>query len=185
MQCWYMGKQNFDLHRFYMLMKGNAFIDYSAGLRRSELLNLRKQDVLFDKKMLFVRGGKGKKDRVTLLSDSLVIVLKKYLIAFNPNYWLFEGPGRSQYSASSIINILKKAAKKAGIIKNVTPHILRHSFATHLLEQGVDLRYIQTFLGHDSSKTTEIYTDVTKKSLAKIKSPLDTILNDNKLANNK
>ncbi|TFH38617.1 MAG: hypothetical protein E4G95_03155 [Bacteroidia bacterium] len=87
---------------------------------------------------------------------------------------------RKQYSTSSIRNILNKAVAETGLTKKVTPHILRHSFATHLLEQGVDIRYIQTLLGHESSETTEIYTHVSKKSLAKIRSPLDRILDDNK-----
>lgn len=87
----------------------------------------------------------------------------------------------TQYSPNSITNVFKKACSKAKINRRVTPHILEHSFATHILEQGTDLRYIQTILGHESSKTTEIYTHVSKLSLAKIKSPLDTILKDKKL----
>lgn len=153
---------------------------YSAGLRRSELIDLRIQDVDFDKKLLYIRGAKGKKDRITILSDNTIIVLKKYLEQYKPNYWLFEGPTRQRYSASSISRVLNKATEKAGINKKVTPHMLRHSFATHILEQGVDIRYIQTLLGHESSKTTEIYTHVSKSSLANIKSPLDRIIKDNK-----
>ena len=149
---------------------------YSAGLRRSELINLRKQDVFFARKMIFIHGSKGKKDRTSILSVSLAIVLQKYLAEHTPNYWLFEGVNRKRYSATSIARILDKASKRAGIEMKVTPHMLRHSFATHLLEQGVDIRYIQIILGHGSSKTTEIYTHVSKKSLAKIISPLDTIL---------
>lgn len=149
---------------------------YSAGLRRSELINLRKQDIFFDRKLIFIRGAKGKKDRTSVLADSLSITLKKYLEEFRPNYWLFEGVNRNQYSSTSIAKILHRGARNAGIEKKVTPHMLRHSFATHLLEQGVDIRYIQTILGHGSSKTTEIYTHVSKKSLAQIRSPLDTIL---------
>lgn len=151
---------------------------YSAGLRRGELINLRIQDIQFDKHILYIRGGKGKKDRTSILSDSISIILKKYLEKHKPNYWLFEGPNRSKYSPSSISRVLTAAVKKAGIQKRVTPHMLRHSFATHLLEQGVDIRYIQTILGHESSTTTEIYTHVSTKSLAKIKSPLDLILKD-------
>jgi len=150
---------------------------YSSGLRRSELINLRKQDIVFENRMLIIRGSKGKQDRTSVLSDSLAIVLKKYLEIHAPNYWLFEGPQRKQYSATSISKILDRAAQKAGIEKKVTPHMLRHSFATHLLEQGIDIRYIQTILGHSSTKTTEIYTHVSKKSLGNIKSPLDVILN--------
>ena len=149
---------------------------YSAGLRRSELINLRKSDVFFERKMIFIRGAKGKKDRSTVLSDFLTTLLHEYLQKNKPNYWLFEGVNRNQYSTTSIAKILARAATKAGIEKKVTPHMLRHSFATHLLEQGTDIRYIQTILGHGSSKTTEIYTHVSKKSLAQIKSPLDTIM---------
>lgn len=149
---------------------------YSAGLRRSELINLRKQDVFFDRKLIFIRDAKGKKDRTSVLADTLSITLKRYLQESKPNYWLFEGVNRNQYSATSIAKILTRGAKNAGVEKRVTPHMLRHSFATHLLEHGVDIRYIQTILGHGSSKTTEIYTHVSKKSLANIKSPLDTIL---------
>ena len=153
---------------------------YSAGLRRSELINLRKTDIDFDKMIIFIRGGKGPKDRISVLSEATASIMKIYLKQYKPNYWMFEGPNRTQYSPSSIRNILNKAVSKAGITKKVTPHMLRHSFATHLLEQGVDIRYIQTLLGHESSKTTEIYTHVSKRSLAKIRSPLDRILEDNK-----
>jgi len=155
-------------------------IIYSAGLRRGELINLRIQDIQFDKHILYIRGGKGKKDRTSILSDSVSVILHRYLEKHKPNYWLFEGPGRRQYSPTSIAHILKSAVEKSGIKKRVTPHMLRHSFATHLLEQGVDIRYIQTILGHESSKTTEIYTHVSQSSLAKIKSPLDVFLQDKK-----
>lgn len=148
---------------------------YSAGLRIGELINLRKQDVLYDKNLIFVRGGKGRKDRTTILAQKTAEILNAYLDTYKPNYWLFEGPGRHPYSRTSINSFLKVYAKKAGIGQNISSHMLRHSFATHLLEQGVDLRYIQTILGHHSSKTTEVYTHVSNKSLAKIKSPFDTI----------
>lgn len=149
---------------------------YSAGLRRGELINLRIHDVQFDKLILYIRGGKGKKDRTTILSASISTVLKHYLKLHKPNYWLFEGMGRKQYSPTSIARILNVAVERSGIRKHVTPHMLRHSFATHLLEQGVDIRYIQTILGHESTRTTEIYTHVSTRSLANIKSPLDIIL---------
>jgi site-specific recombinase XerD len=151
---------------------------YSAGLRRSELINLRKQDIWFDKGIIFIKAGKGKRDRTSILSDSLVIALKKYLELYKPNYYLFEGKNRTKYYPGTIVNIVTKAGILANIDIHVTPHMLRHSFATHLLEQGTDLRYIQNILGHSSSKTTEIYTHVSKKSLAKIKSPLDVITKD-------
>jgi len=156
---------------------------YSAGLRRAELLNLRKEDIIFDKKMIFVRGGKGKRDRTTLLSEYAMEIYKKYLERYKPNYWVLEGPNRKKYSATSVGNIVKRTAKIARVSIEVTPHILRHSFATHLLEQGVDLRYIQELLGHTSNTTTEIYTHVSQKSLANIKSPLDRIFNHNKQVN--
>ncbi len=157
---------------------------YSSGLRVGELLNLRIPDVSFEKNIIFVRGGKGKKDRITILSEKLKIVLKKYLAIYKPNYWLFEGPNRKRYSRSSVNQFIKKSCKAAGIRQNVSSHTFRHSFATHLLEKGVDLRYIQTLLGHSSSKTTEIYTYVSKKSLANIKSPLDEILESNNVDDN-
>ncbi|WP_442264535.1 site-specific tyrosine recombinase/integron integrase [Tenacibaculum sp. ZS6-P6] len=152
---------------------------YSSGLRISELLALRKEDILYDKNLIFVRSGKGNKDRTTIFAEHMKKLHNLYINEYKPNYWLIEGFNRKQYSSSSVAKILKRAALKAGISQNVTPHMLRHSFATHMLEQGIDLRYIQNILGHGSSKTTEIYTRVTSKSLAKIKSPLDTFL-DNK-----
>ncbi len=148
---------------------------YSSGVRRSELINLRIKDVDFDKKIIFVRTGKGKKDRTTILADHAALILKKYLDLYKPNYWLIEGMNRKQYSATSIVSVLKNASIKGGLNKIVRPHMLRHSFATHMIEQGVGLRYIQTLLGHGSPKTTEIYTHVTSYSLAKIKSPFDAI----------
>ncbi len=149
---------------------------YSAGLRRSELIGLRKQDIHTDRSMIYIRSAKGNKDRNTVLASSLEKLLHQYLISYKPNYWLFEGVDRKQYSATSIARILDRAVQKAGIERKVTPHMLRHSFATHLLEQGLNLRYIQSLLGHASPKTTQIYTHVSKAHLAKIKSPLDTIL---------
>lgn len=157
---------------------------YSSGLRRSELINLRLKDLDYDKNIVFVRGGKGKKDRTTILADNAILVLKKYLDLYYPNYWLFEGVGRKQYSSTSIVSILRKASIKSKLNKIVRPHMLRHSFATHLLEQGVDLRYIQSLLGHSSAKTTEIYTQVRSHSLAKIKSPFDVLI-ESKINNDK
>jgi len=146
---------------------------YSAGLRRSELLNLTVNDIDSKRMLIIIKGAKGKKDRISLLSENLLQLLRQYYKEYCPKKYLFEGQNGSRYSATSIANILKKAAKKAGIRKTVTPHMLRHSFATHLLEQGTDLRYIQELLGHKSSKTTEIYTHVSKKAIDKIKNPVD------------
>jgi integrase/recombinase XerD len=152
---------------------------YSAGLRRSELIHLKITDILSDRKQIHIKRAKGNKDRYTLLSDSLLEELRKYYKSYKPQIWLFEGQGTGkQYSATSIANILKNAAEKAGIKRKVTPHMLRHSFATHLLEQGTDLRFIQELLGHSSSKTTEIYTHVSTSKISEIKNPLDDFFNN-------
>jgi len=154
---------------------------YSAGLRRGELVALRIPDVDIDRKQVFVRGGKGKKDRTTLLSDRITVALMKYMDQYKPHYWMFEGPSRSKYSGSSVGKVVKNAAKSAGIKKPITPHILRHSFATHLMETGTDTRYIQQLLGHASLNTTAIYAHVSRKNLQNIVSPLDRILEVNEL----
>lgn len=151
---------------------------YSGGLRRGEVLKLRIQDVKLDRNQVFVRGGKGKKDRVTLLGESVKVGLSKYLKEYKPNYWLFEGPHRKQYSGSSVGQIVRDAAKRAGI-KKATPHMLRHSFATHLMDHGTDVRMIQTLLGHESIETTALYTHVSTRDLQKIVNPLDRILTNN------
>jgi site-specific recombinase XerD len=146
---------------------------YSAGLRRSELLNLKPADIDSERMLIHILGAKGNKDRISLLSENLLKLLRQYYKKHQPKKYLFEGQNGGIYSATSVANILKKASFKAGIRKNVTPHMLRHSFATHLLEQSTDLRYIQELLGHVSSKTTEIYTHVSKKAIDKIKNPID------------
>ncbi len=146
---------------------------YSAGLRRSELLHLKISDIDSDRMTITVREGKGKKDRITLLSKRLLIDLRTYYKSFRPKDLLFEGPHGEPYSETSVSKIVKRAAQKVGINKSVSPHTLRHSFATHLLENGTDLRYIQTLLGHTSLKTTEIYTHVAVKGINKIENPLD------------
>jgi site-specific recombinase XerD len=146
---------------------------YSAGLRRGELLNLKIEDIDSKRMTLRINGAKGKKDRISIFSKHLLEELRDYYKQYRPKHYLFEGVKGGMYSSASIVKILKKAAQKAGINKNVTPHMLRHSFATHLLEQGTDLRYIQELLGHSSSKTTEIYTHVSKKAIDQISNPLD------------
>lgn len=149
---------------------------YACGLRRSELLGLKITDVDSKRGLLIVRQSKGKKDRVVPLSDKTIDLLREYYKYERPNKYLFEGEKlNSRYSAGSLQKVLKSALIKSGIKKPVTLHWLRHSFATHLLESGTDLRYIQEILGHNSSKTTEIYTHVTDNSIRKIKSPFDDL----------
>lgn len=148
---------------------------YSSGLRRSELLNLKIEDIDSERMMIHVKGAKGGKDRMTILSESILKDLRLYFKTYRPTQYLFEGFSGKAYSGVSVSKILKRAVLKAGIKKRVTPHTLRHSFATHLLEDGTDLRYIQVLLGHNSSKTTEIYTHVANQQLKQIKSPLDSI----------
>ena len=146
---------------------------YSAGLRRSELINLKLDDINSKRMLIKINQGKGRKDRMTLLSETLLIELRKYFKLYKPKTYLFEGPQSEKYSSSSVAKIVSRAARKAGINKHITPHMLRHSFATHLLEAGTDLRYIQVLLGHSSSKTTEIYTQVAVNTFSKIINPLD------------
>jgi integrase/recombinase XerD len=136
---------------------------YSGGLRRNELINLHPKDIDYYRKLIKIRGSKGNKDRYTILSEKLLTLLKEYYKQYRPDEWLFEGQTGGRYSATSIEKIFREAVSKAGIRKYVTPHSLRHSCATHLLEQGISLRYIQEILGHSSSKTTEIYTHVATK----------------------
>lgn len=148
---------------------------YSGGLRIGEVINLKLTDVQSERNLLLIRGGKGKKDRTTVLSQRLLENLRAYYKEYKPKEWLFEGQFGGQYTADSLRNVFQACRKKAGVKTNATPHTLRHSFATHLLEQGTDLRYIQTLLGHRSSKTTEVYTHVTSYALDKIVSPLDNL----------
>ncbi len=149
---------------------------YSCGLRRNELLNLKLNDIDSKRGLVIIRKGKGRKDRVTPLSEKVLIMLRDYFKAYQPKNWLFEGQsGVGQYDERSLANVLKQALEKSNINKPVSLHWLRHSFATHLLENGTDLRYIQEILGHSSSKTTEIYTHVSNKSIQKIVSPFDTL----------
>lgn len=148
---------------------------YSCGLRISELLNLKVGDILSDRKVVFVREGKGEKGRYTLLGDKTLELLREYYLAFRPVEYLFEGEKGGPYSGSSIQQILKKSRQRAGIVKKGTVHTLRHSFATHLLEQGVDLRTIQTLLGHKSLLTTEKYSHISSGTIRKIRNPFDNL----------
>ncbi len=149
---------------------------YACGLRRGELLNLKFNDIDSKRNLLIIRQSKGKKDRIVPISDKVIEMLRTYYKMYKPKNWLFEGQfENTQYSEKSIQSVLKQSLEKAKIKKPVTLHWLRHSYATHLLEGGTDLRFIQELLGHNSSKTTEIYTHVSTKSLQQIKSPFDDL----------
>lgn len=154
---------------------------YSSGLRISELLNLTLADVDGTRGIVIIRGGKGNKDRITLLSKKAISKLERYIQTYHPKHFVFEGPHGKRYSARSVDKIIKRAAARAEVTKNVSAHTFRHSFATHLLEHGTDLLYIQTLLGHESSRTTERYTHITKKGLENIISPFDFIENEGNL----
>ncbi|MBK9284234.1 MAG: site-specific integrase [Sphingobacteriaceae bacterium] len=147
---------------------------YSCGLRCGELLNLKPADIDSKRNLLIVRQGKGKKDRITPLSTKTIEMLRGYYETYRPKVFLFEGMKVGEpYDSRSLQAVLKQALEKVGINKPVTLHWLRHSYATHLLENGTDLRYIQEVLGHSSSRTTEIYTHVSTRSIQNIVSPFD------------
>lgn len=149
---------------------------YACGLRKGELLNLKIEDIDSKRGLLRINQGKGAKDRVVPISEKMIGLLREYYLHEKPTEYLFEGARiGQQYSGKSLENVLNQAVKKAGISERPTLHWLRHSYATHLLESGTDLRYIQELLGHRSSKTTEIYTHVSTKSLQNIKSPFDDL----------
>ena len=131
---------------------------YGCGLRLNELLHLKISDIDSENMLIYIRHSKGNKDRAVMLSPTLLADLRSYYKSYHPKKYLFEGQDRGMYSAKSVQTIVKTAATKAGITKPVSPHILQHSFATHLLENGTDIWYIQQLLGHSSVKTTEIYT---------------------------
>lgn len=149
---------------------------YGCGLRAGEITGLKVQDVLLDRMQLFVRHGKGRKDRVLNIPKSILPVLEEYYLNYKPDYWFFRGQNMGHpYSASSLRSVFKRACKAAQLPKGLKLHSLRHSFATHMMDHGVQLRIIQQMLGHSSSKTTEIYTHVSKQTLDNIVSPLDRI----------
>ena len=154
---------------------------YSAGLRVSEVVRLQVGDLDEGRKLIRVSQGKGRKDRYTLLSDIALQAVKAYREVYRPYGWLFPGPRPDRHlHPSTVQKVMRQTRKKANIPDRTTVHTLRHCFATHLLENGADLRYIQELLGHKSSKTTEIYTHVTRKDLEGIRSPLDTLNLDGK-----
>jgi site-specific recombinase XerD len=153
---------------------------YGSGLRISELINLKIADIDFARKQVFIKDAKGRKDRVVALSERIYGLLNDYLHTYQPDVYLFNGQENLKYTAGSVRHFLARAVKQAGIKKRVTPHTLRHSYATHLLEGGVDLKYVQELLGHSRPETTQIYLHVTKKQLLAINSPIDTLLDEAK-----
>jgi site-specific recombinase XerD len=148
---------------------------YGCGLRVSEVSALKVLHLDFDRNVLRVIEAKGRVDRQVPMGKYLISVMESYQKWHKPQIYLIEGQDELKYSSTSIQNVVKAAAKRAGIKRRITPHMLRHSFATHLLESGTDVRYIQSFLGHKSIKTTMIYTHVRKDAAADILNPLDKI----------
>jgi site-specific recombinase XerD len=146
---------------------------YSGGFRLGEALGLKLCDIDSQRMLIHIKGAKGRKDRYTLLSQKALAILREYYRVYTPKVYLFEGPNGECYSPRSVQNVVKNAVARAGINKRITPHSLRHSFATHLLENGTDLRYIQNLLGHNSPKTTMIYTHVSDMAVQKIRNPFD------------
>lgn len=148
---------------------------YGMGLRVSEVVNIKIEHIDGSRKMVLIAGAKGKKDRYVNLPDSIIEELRSYYKLYQPKTWLLEGQYGGLYSVSSVQNVFKRAMQKAGINKKIGIHGLRHSYATHLLDAGADIRFIQELLGHNSIKTTQIYTHVTDNSKMGIKSPLDNL----------
>ena len=148
---------------------------YSSGLRLSEVVNLRIADIRRADKSIFVKAGKGKKDRYTLLSDTLLTELETYYKQYKPSFWLFEGQTGGQYSPRSVQKILRDAVEKSGVNPYATVHALRHSFATHLVMSGLDTLTLQKLLGHESPVTTEVYVHLSKRHLQQVQSPLDRL----------
>jgi integrase/recombinase XerD len=152
---------------------------YSAGLRVSEALKLKAEDIDSHRMMIRVNEGKGRKDRYVMLSEKLLTTLRRYWWKCRPEAWLFPGQDPSRHlSPQAVGKFFARARMRAGILKKATPHTLRHSFATHLLERGVTIRVIQRLLGHRSLRSTEIYTHVAETYLRDTKSPLDDLLPD-------
>jgi len=167
-----------DILRHTKNLKHRAIIAmiYSSGLRISELIALELGHIDIDRRQLIIKNAKGRKDRYIILAKSLLPLINNYLITYAPSVYFAEGKKGEKYSAESVRAFLKKSSKNARISKKVTPHTLRHSYATHLLESGIDLRYIQELLGHAKPETTMIYTHVSKKDLLNIESPLDIVV---------
>lgn len=154
---------------------------YSAGLRISELLALKPGDINVSRSLIRVRQGKGRKDRFTLLSKPLIKKLTEYRELYKPKVWMFERTPGEPFTESIVSKRLKAAAREAGITKRIYPHLLRHSFATHLIEQGTDLKIVKELMGHNNIKTTEMYVHIADTFKCNIKSPLDDILEEDGL----
>lgn len=148
---------------------------YSAGLRIGELLNLKIYDIDSDRMQIRIQQGKGQKDRYSILSEKVLNLLRDYVKEYQPKEYLFEGQGSGKYSSSSIQALMRKHKKLSKINKKATPHTLRHSFATHLLDNGTDTRFIQELLGHKNISTTQIYTHVSSRSMKDVKSPIEDL----------
>jgi integrase/recombinase XerD len=155
---------------------------YAAGMRVGEVLNLRIADLDIDRMQIHIRAAKGKKDRYVKISQANLMVLQRYLHRHTPNFYLFEGPKGRAYSSSSVRKVLQRACEAAGIKKNVSPHTLRHSYATHMLELGIDLRYVQEFLGHKKPETTMIYTHISSQKVEQMVNPLDELFKEELIA---
>ena len=160
-------------------------LTYSAGLRVSEIVSLKPEDIDMERGMIHIRSAKGSKDRYTTLSAYAMEALKNYYRVYKPKVWVFPNYHEEEHlTTRTAEKILEKASENAGINKHISIHSLRHSFATHLLEDGTDLRYVQELLGHSSPNTTMIYTHVTKTDLKRIRSPLDTIMIEKQMEQN-
>lgn len=146
---------------------------YSSGMRISEVLNLKISDIDSKRMMVRIENSKGNRDREVMLSENLLILLREYYKAYKPKKYIFEGQGGGKYTARSAEQVFKKALRNAKINKEASLHTLRHSYATHLIEQGIDIRIVQELLGHKNIKTTQIYTHITDIRKLKIKSPFD------------
>lgn len=148
---------------------------YASGLRLNELLELRIGDIDSEAMRIHIKFGKGKKERYVMLSENVLVLLKEYYKIYKPKNYLIEGQKGGKYSPKSVQSVFKKALQKSGVKKKATVHTLRHSFATHLLDDGTDIRYIQELLGHKRLETTTIYTHVSSYSINRIKSPADKL----------
>ncbi len=168
-----------DLLRATKNLKHRAVLAlmYSAGLRIGEVLKLELRHIDVDRRQLLIKNAKGRKDRNVILAESFLPLFGNYFGTYAPKKYFVEGEGGNPYSAASVRAFLKRACQHAGIKKRVTPHTLRHSFATHLIENGVGLRHVQDLLGHAKPETTMIYTHIAQKDLLSIRSPLDLAVN--------